>query len=86
MTRRGLLNEADRKRFFEAPVDDASLIRLYSLSDEDRDFVLSKRGARNQLGMAVQSRHGGALRDLEKARRIPATEPARHRAFRARPA
>ena len=30
------------------------MIRLYSLSDVDRDFVLSKRGARNQLGMAVQ--------------------------------
>lgn len=54
MARRGLLNEADRKRLFEAPVEDASLIRLYSLSDDDRDFILSKRGARNQLGMAVQ--------------------------------
>lgn len=30
------------------------LIRLYSLSDDDRDFILSKRGARNQLGIAVQ--------------------------------
>ena len=54
MARRSLLNEADRKRFFETPDDEASLIRLYSLSDVDRDFVLSKRGARNQLGMAVQ--------------------------------
>lgn len=54
MARRSLLNEADRKRFFEAPDDDASLFRLYSLSDDDRDFVLSRRGARNQLGMAVQ--------------------------------
>jgi hypothetical protein len=54
MARRGLLNDAERTRLFEAPGDDASLIRLYSLSDADRDFVLSKRGARNQLGMAVQ--------------------------------
>ncbi len=54
MARRGLLNEADRKQLFEAPVDDASLIRLYSLSGDDRDFILSKRGARNQLGIAVQ--------------------------------
>ena len=46
MARRSLLNEADRKQFFEAPDDEASLIRLYSLSDVDRDFVLSKRGAR----------------------------------------
>jgi TnpA family transposase len=54
MARRGLLNDAERTRLFEAPGGDASLIRLYSLSDADRDFVLSKRGARNQLGMAVQ--------------------------------
>ena len=54
MARRSLLNDADRKRFFEAPDDEAALTRLYFLSDDDRDFVLSKRGARNQLGMAVQ--------------------------------
>ena len=54
MARRGLLNDADRNHLFEVPDDDASLIRLYSLSDDDRDFILSKRGARNQLGMAVQ--------------------------------
>jgi len=54
MARRGLLNDAERTRLFEVPGDDTSLIRLYSLSDADRDFVLSKRGARNQLGMAVQ--------------------------------
>lgn len=54
MARRSLLNDADRKRLFGAPDDELSLIRLYSLSDGDRDFILSKRGARNQLGMAVQ--------------------------------
>ena len=54
MARRSLLNDTDRKRFFEALDDDASLIRLYSLNDDDRDFVLSRRCARNQLGMAVQ--------------------------------
>jgi Domain of unknown function (DUF4158) len=54
MARRGLLNDADRKRLFGVPDDDASLIRFYSLSDDDREFILSRRGARNQLGMAVQ--------------------------------
>jgi len=54
MARRGLLNDADRNRLFGVPDDDASLIRFYSVSDDDRDFILSKRGARNQLGMAVQ--------------------------------
>jgi hypothetical protein len=43
--RRGLLNETDRKRCVAAPDDDVSLIRLYSLSDNNRDFVLSKCGA-----------------------------------------
>ncbi len=54
MARRGLLNDADRKRLFGAPDDNGSLIRLYSLGETDRDFILSKRGARNQLGMAMQ--------------------------------
>ena len=54
MARRGLLNDADRKRFFGVPDDEASLLRFYSLSDGDRDFILSRRGAHNQLGMAVQ--------------------------------
>ncbi len=54
MARRGLLNEADREQLFGVPDDNTSLIRFYSLSDDDRDFILSKRGARNQLGMAVQ--------------------------------
>ena len=54
MARRGLLNDADRNRLFGVPDDDASLIRFYSVSDDDRDFILSKRGTRNQLGMAVQ--------------------------------
>jgi len=39
MARRGLLNDADRRRLFDVPNDDASLTRFYSLSDTDRDFV-----------------------------------------------
>jgi TnpA family transposase len=54
MARRDLLNDTERRRLFGVPDDEASLVRLFSLSDADRDFVLSKRGARNQLGMAVQ--------------------------------
>lgn len=65
MARRGLLNDADRKRLFGAPDDDGSLIRLYSLGETDRDFILSKRGARNQLGMAVQITMGEAPHVLE---------------------
>jgi TnpA family transposase len=54
MARKSLLNESDRKRLFGVPDDEASLFRFYSLSEDDRDFILSKRGARNQLGIAVQ--------------------------------
>ena len=39
MARRSLLNDADRKRFFEAPDDDASLTRLYSLSCPSSDYL-----------------------------------------------
>ncbi|MDJ0447126.1 DUF4158 domain-containing protein [Methylocystis sp. JR02] len=48
--------------------DEACLTRLYSLSDADRDFLSSKRGARNQLGVAVQIsllRYPGVERRLE---------------------
>jgi TnpA family transposase len=74
MARRGLLNDADRPRLFDVPDDDASLTRFYSLSDTDRDFALSKRGARNQLGMAVQLsllRHPGFGLRLEEE--VPAS-------------
>ena len=38
MARRGLLNDADRNRLFGVPDDDASLIRFYSVSDDDREL------------------------------------------------
>ena len=37
-----------------APTDERTLIRYASLSGEDFDLILSKRGHRNQLGFAVQ--------------------------------
>ena len=51
----------------------ASLIRLYSLSDADRDFILSKRGARNQLGMAVQTQPAQISRLWAASRRRTAS-------------
>ena len=81
MARRGLLNEADRKRFFEAPDDDACMTRLYSLSDDDRDFIFTKRDARNQLGMAVQL---SVLRFTGFGLRLDTEPPARLIQFLAR--
>jgi hypothetical protein len=74
MARWGLLNETDRKRCVAAPDDDVSLIRLYSLSDNDRDFVLSKCGARApQIVGHVASGRGVVTRNprsLSSARSI----------------
>ena len=54
MSRRELLTEVERAQLFGVPVDEASLARHYTLSAEDLELLLAKRGAHNILGAAVQ--------------------------------
>ena len=54
MSRRELLTEEERTQLFGVPVDEASLARHYTLSPEDLELLLAKRGAHNILGAAVQ--------------------------------
>ena len=54
MSRRELLTEEERAQLFGVPVDEASLARHYTLSAEDLELLLAKRGAHNILGAAVQ--------------------------------
>jgi hypothetical protein len=49
-----LLKVDQWSKLIGAPTDEESLIRHYTLSGEDMDLALSKRGHRNQLGFAVQ--------------------------------
>ena len=54
MGRRELLTEDERARLFGIPVDEASLARHYTLSSDDLELLLAKRGAPNALGAAMQ--------------------------------
>jgi Domain of unknown function (DUF4158) len=51
---RPLLSTDQWTSLLVAPTDERALIRYASLSGEDLDLILSKRGHRNQLGFAVQ--------------------------------
>ena len=54
MAYRPLLSADQWTSLLAAPTDERTLIRYASLSGEDLDLILSKRGHRNQLGFAVQ--------------------------------
>lgn len=54
MGKRKLLKAQDRRKLFDAPADEDSLIRHYSLSPADRLEVGLRRREHNQLGFAVQ--------------------------------
>ena len=54
MGRRELLTEDERTLLFGVPADEAGLARHYTLTPEDLELLLAKRGARNALGAAVQ--------------------------------
>lgn len=54
MARRALLKEHERKTLLGIPIDEASLIRHYSLSPADLLEIQLRRREHNQLGFAVQ--------------------------------
>ena len=54
MAQRGLLTEDERQPVFGVPRQEHQIIKHYTLSQDDLDLVLRKRGTRNQLGFAVQ--------------------------------
>ena len=54
MAQRGLLTDDERQLVFGVPRQEHLIIEHYTLSPDDLDLMLRKRGARNQLGFAVQ--------------------------------
>src|ERR687889_618683 len=54
MTRRKLLTPEERQALLGIPDDEASLIRHYTLSPQDRLQAEVRRRSHNQLGYAVQ--------------------------------
>jgi TnpA family transposase len=64
MARRRLLPPDRWPVLLNLPADEDSLIRHYTMSGDDLDRALRKRGHHNQLGFAVQlclMRHTGCL-------------------------
>jgi hypothetical protein len=51
---RGLLTDDERDLLFAIPADQEALIQHYTLTLEELELALGKRGARNRLGLAVQ--------------------------------
>ena len=54
MARRPLLTDEERQLFFGVPGDPDALARHYIFTRSDQDLVVSRRGAANRLGFAVQ--------------------------------
>lgn len=53
MPRRELLTSSERLELLAFPTDEGELIRLYTLTKTDLDFVRQHRGDHNRLGIAV---------------------------------
>lgn len=53
MAKRKLLKDQDRKKLFDIPDDEDSLIRHYSLSPTDRLEIELRRRDHNRLGFAI---------------------------------
>jgi hypothetical protein len=70
MGRRDLLTDNERRALFGVPLDRASLAKFYTVADVDRPLIETRRGAANQLGIALQLallRHPGfSLRHDER--------------------
>ena len=54
MPRRSILTARQRAALFDLPMDEASILYHYTLSDEDIDIIQTRRHARNRLGFAIQ--------------------------------
>ena len=54
MAHRIILTARQRAALFYLPTDEASMLRHYTLADEDLDIIRTRRRARNRFGVALQ--------------------------------
>ena len=54
MPRRQILTDRSRATLFDLPTDESSLLRHYTLVDDDIEHIRTRRSAHNQLGFALQ--------------------------------
>lgn len=68
MPRRQILTERSRAALFDLPTDEPSLLRHYTLADDDIEHIRARRLAHNQLGFGLNK--GEAHHALKNALRI----------------
>ncbi|SEP34849.1 protein of unknown function [Rhizobium tibeticum] len=54
MPRRHILTERQRSALFDLPIDELSLLRHYTLGDDDLAHIHDRRRPENRLGFALQ--------------------------------
>lgn len=54
MPRRSILTDRQRAALFDLPTDDASMLRHYTLADDDLEIIHARRRRRNRFGFALQ--------------------------------
>jgi len=54
MPRRTILTERQKAKLFDLPLDEQTLLRFYTLADEDLEHICQRRRPENQLGFALQ--------------------------------
>jgi TnpA family transposase len=54
MAHRTILTERQRSALFDLPIDEFSLLRHYTLADDDLDHINARRRAENRIGFALQ--------------------------------
>ena len=54
MPRRSVLTERQRSALFDLPTDQPTILRHYTLADDDIEHIRTRRHSRNRLGFALQ--------------------------------
>lgn len=54
MAHRTILTAKQRSALFDLPVDEPTLLKHFTLADEDLEYIQQRRRPRNQLGFALQ--------------------------------
>jgi len=54
MPRRSILTERQRSALLDLPTDDASMLRHYTLADDDLEHINDRRRSENRIGFALQ--------------------------------
>ena len=54
MPRRSIWSARQRAALFDLPTDEATLLRHYTLSDDDIEHIRVRRGGHNRLGFSLQ--------------------------------